>query len=120
VLISCVIETTMPAVTYVCATEAQSGGACKVGFPDPCPDGEFCDANLAGGSAEGTCHKLSTEGQACAGSSKCAPGLVCDGTETCRVLQSIGGACVDDVVCYSGACADGKCTAPPACQASTG
>lgn len=117
--LSCVIETTMPSLTYVCATEAQSGGACKVGFPDPCPDGEFCDANLG---AEGTCHKLPTEGQSCAGGEgggECAPGLVCDGTNTCRAMRSIGGACVEDAICYSGTCTDGKCTAPPACQAPT-
>jgi len=100
--------------TFVCVAESSSGGTCKVGFPDPCPTGEFCDANPDLGVFEGTCTSLPGAGQPCHDGdlgAGCAGTLQCvDGT--CTAIQRLGASCGGDEECYSGNCSGGVCTEP--------
>jgi hypothetical protein len=120
--LSCSIEQVSATPTFKCVGASATGAACRPGIPDPCPADEYCDADLMTGSADGICHKLPTDGQACVDTPVpfgplCATAHVCDGTQTCRARQTIGGACVEDGICYSETCESGKCAAPPACDA---
>ena len=120
--LSCSIDQVSLMPTFKCVGASATGGACRPGLPDPCPADEYCDADLMSGSADGICHKLPTDGQACVEGQlvfgpTCAPAHICDGTSTCRAKQKIGGTCIEDETCYSDTCEGGKCTAPPACQA---
>lgn len=120
--LSCAVDQVGASPTFKCVGASATGAACRVGVPDPCPNDEYCDADVMSGSAEGICHKLPTDGQSCVElqlyfGPQCAVGAVCDGTETCRAKRQIGEACMEDVVCYSQTCEGGKCSAPPACDA---
>lgn len=120
--LSCSVDQLSMTPTFKCVGASATGAACRPGIPDPCPADEYCDADLMSGSADGICHKLPTDGQACVESPipfgpVCATAHTCDGTKTCRARQLIGGACVEDGICYSNTCEGGKCVAPPACNA---
>lgn len=118
--LSCVVQSFTPPQTIDlrCAEASSSGGACKWGFPDPCPDDEYCDADPESGSFDGTCQTLPTAGQPCVdsiGGIGCAPFHRCvDGT--CASLQENGGQCSDDEACYSGNCDGGGCAGGDACS----
>lgn len=117
--LSCVIEdfdfATME-ITQTCAARSSSGGACKLGFPEVCPTGEFCNADPVSGNFDGTCVALPVAGETCREvedglGQACAPAHACvDGT--CRALQANGASCGDDAECYSGHCEAGLCSSP--------
>lgn len=120
--ISCVldsIEGMQP--VFVCVGESESGGACKAGFPDPCPGDEVCDANpFGGGDTDGTCVPLATAGEPCTPvliGTGCAAGLVCGEDGDCTEVHRIGESCDSDDGCYSGNCESSVCAAPPQCEA---
>jgi len=108
-------------VMWTCEASVRAGAACHIGFPDPCPDSQYCDADPETTmNFDGTCTDLPTAGMACVTSpaadfgKSCAPGSVCDG-ELCGTLGRLGGACTGDQGCASDHCTDGVCAAP-ACQ----
>ena len=94
---------------FVCQPLVGSGEACTVGFPDPCPEGEACDAP---DGITGTCTAAAGEGESCA-ERPCGPGLAC-GTETstCVSLSRIGESCAEDLECASVLCEEGVCISP--------
>jgi hypothetical protein len=64
--LSCVVDGFVPGsgVTFSCSQPFASGAACQVGFPNACPVGEYCDADLATGTVDGMCMKSPTAGGA--------------------------------------------------------
>ena len=118
--LSCVVDSVdMTGAVFVCAAKVASGATCKVGIPEQCPTGEYCDADVNMGQFEGTCMALAGNGEACTVSAfsegACGPNLRCDGG-TCRPLQQLGESCTDDEVCYSELCEGGVCVAEDSCQ----
>lgn len=117
---SCALEGFDPATEtaqWRCVAPSSSGGACKLGLPDPCPNDEYCDADPATTFMfDGTCQPLPAAGEACrAGGDfavrRCADGLVCsDGV--CRGVQRLGASCGSDRECYSGNCESDVCAVP--------
>ncbi|MBI2897610.1 MAG: hypothetical protein HYY06_28890 [Deltaproteobacteria bacterium] len=120
--LSCVIDR-MEAMqpVFVCVGASASGGDCKAGFPDPCPDDEVCDANpFEGGQFDGTCVPLAANGEPCSAvlfGTGCVSGLVCDEDRNCTTVNRIGESCETDAGCYSGNCESNICAAPPECEA---
>ncbi len=119
--LNCVVDSIdleVGAVVTKCAKTAGAGGACKVGFPNPCPAGEYCKAEPD--TFEGTCTKAPAAGEPCAAGpfdeepSVCAPSTRCDGG-TCRARQSLGGSCSTDDVCRSERCVEGACVSSGTC-----
>lgn len=116
--LSCVLDEFVVAtetLVWRCVSPSPSGGSCKIGFPDPCPDSERCDADPeTTGSLDGTCIPLPGAGEECEGgdfTAACAPGLQCiDGT--CGALANLGATCGSAAGCYSGACEGGVCVTP--------
>lgn len=106
------VEAMAPVMT--CVAIAEPGGSCFLAVPEMCPEGQYCDADLAMGRLEGTCQPRPGEGQPCAGSSVCAEGLECIGG-TCRALRDNGEACETGEECYSGLCDGGTCAPLPLC-----
>jgi hypothetical protein len=118
--LSCAIESIAagPVFTAKCVAKVASGAACQVGFPDPCPLGEYCDGTVQ--NLSGACKKLPGDGAACVtgpfgDGALCAPYTRCD-NGTCRDLADSGSSCASDGVCYSENCLNGKCAAAGACE----
>lgn len=101
---------------FVCVAASTSGGTCNVSFPDMCPAGQICDAMpfVEGGSFDGTCQPLPTDGEACV-QSRCAAGHRCDGA-TCQAIGSVGAACESGADCYSASCDAGVCALAELCE----
>ncbi len=100
-----------------CVGPSNSGGSCNLGFPDPCPDDQYCDADPETTLMfEGTCQPLPSVGEACRdggnfAARECEGDLVCsDGV--CRNRKLLGSPCDSDRECYSGFCDSDVCTAP--------
>lgn len=69
-----------------CQAPVSSGSACRLGFPDPCPDGEVCLG--AAGSEAGTCTTLPGEGAPCLPAfPRCAGDFVCGVDDVCVALS---------------------------------
>ncbi len=107
--------------TFECQEEVASGATCAAGFPDQCPEGEWCSGiDFETGDFEGTCEDLPGEGEDCAatiGPAGCASGLTCStDTETCIDVVVIGESCDEDEACYSNNCASGTCEEPEECD----
>ncbi len=99
---------------FECAAGVASGAACSQGFPDPCPDAQYCMMGAMPGM--GTCTALPTAGQMCA-SGQCAPGLRCVVPEgsangTCTSAARLGQPCQGNAGCLSSVCEDGVCATP--------
>ncbi len=108
--------------TFKCTGLSTAGGACQYGFPDPCPTGQYCNADISMGMVSGTCTALPTAGQPCDSSSvapSCADGLACI-SGTCVRVGRIGDACTTDDGCYSKNCDSGSCAAGPYCTNASG
>lgn len=102
------------ATTWTCVAPSASGGSCNAGFPDPCPSGQGCDADIFSGSLDGTCQALPNAGMPCADSfigAACADGLSCV-DETCASIARLGAACEVGEGCASGFCEAGVCSVP--------
>ncbi len=99
--------------TFTCAAGVAAGATCAQGFPDPCPDDQFC--MMGGAPGMGVCTALPTSGQPCP-TGACAPGLRCatpsGGTGTCVTPARLGQPCVADAACLSSSCQDGVCATP--------
>jgi hypothetical protein len=123
--LSCVVDGFVPGsgVTFSCSQPFASGAACQVGFPNACPVGEYCDADLATGMVDGMCMKSPTAGEPCYDSPAggavpaCAPGLACNPSGLCEGTSDLGGDCSTEDFCHSGVCTSGVCAAPDRCQA---
>jgi len=83
-----------------------AGGECKLGFPEACVAGYYCQA----ATAEilfllgGTCTLLPASGEACGTPlSQCQPGAVCV-SGICQSLVANGVSCTADAMCWSGYC----------------
>lgn len=128
---TCAIDTVGNPSTYKCAPSSAANAACKPGFPNACPSGQYCDApNLMKGDATGTCKPLPTELQPCTTDAftknECLALLKCDmsvaAQPVCKTRQSIGGTCAnaagadDKDLCYSENCSSGKCVARADCK----
>jgi hypothetical protein len=117
--LSCVILSVTPAIRAECRKAVSAGASCTVGFPDPCPSGNYCKAPQ--NTLDGTCTARPGDGVACASgpfggdADICALDARCDGG-TCRARQNLGGTCVTDAVCFSEHCVDGKCALDGACE----
>jgi hypothetical protein len=112
--LSCVLDQLVPP-TMTCVAESASGGACRAGTPDPCPDGQLCTADPLGGEIDGTCVPEPGDGEPCVGGvlgTRCAAGLRCDGDDICRSLERLGEPCASSGQCYSGLCEGGACASP--------
>ncbi|UJR80023.1 hypothetical protein [Sandaracinus amylolyticus] len=93
---------------FECVAASTSGGACNLGFPDPCPFDHTCEGvDLAMGDFEGTCVALPRAGEPCP-NNRCGRDAWCS-SGTCRAVQSIGSACTSDADCFSGFCDGGTC-----------
>ncbi|MDW8361867.1 MAG: hypothetical protein RMK74_05670 [Myxococcales bacterium] len=106
------------APTMQCVRPVAAGGACYVAVPEMCPEGQYCNVNLMGGSFMGTCMPLPGDGQPCGmgvTGERCADGFACDEGDVCRRLQDNGGACTEDSLCYSDRCVSGRCEGPEFC-----
>ena len=100
-----------------CVAASAAGGACKVAFPDACPTGQYCNADLASGKIDGTCAPLPKDGEACDTLfGRCGPTSVCDAMKVCRPLQHVGSACTEDRLCYSNSCVSGACALARSCS----
>ncbi len=97
--------------TFECAARVGRGEACAVGFPNPCPDDQFCDT---GAGTMGTCTDLPVAGEACTG--QCQSGLRCvsyaDDSQSCVAPRRLGEACTENQECVSSTCRDGVCGNP--------
>lgn len=115
----CGIMAVAPTFELECIATVASKGACRLAFPEACPDGEYC--KVVPDTLEGTCTTLPAVGEPCAvsgldaDSELCAPYTRCE-NGTCRALQNIGGACVEKTTCYSESCVGGVCAADGACE----
>ncbi len=117
---SCVLtgfDATTSTPEWTCESPSSSGGPCKVGFPDPCPSNEYCDADPATTlEFEGTCQPRRGAGQPCEdggdlGTQQCSSGLEClDGV--CGSRKRLGDSCSSGGECLSGNCESGTCAAP--------
>lgn len=100
-----------------CEKPAGRDGACNFGFPTPCPESQYCDAEPASGGTEGTCRDLPGEGETCvaiSGAPPCGAGLGCV-ERVCTPIGRIGAACASDAECRSQHCAGGECSAGLGC-----
>lgn len=119
--LSCaVVGVSAAGAQFECVPKAGSGAECKIGFPEVCPVGEYCDApNLTTGDVNGTCKPVAGAGEPCTqpqfGDLRCAPNLRCD-DGTCRPLQPLGGTCTDNAVCHSENCVGGSCRHKESCE----
>ena len=118
--LSCVV-TSVVGPTFECQAGLDSGADCTLGFPDPCPDGEYCSGlDIGSGDIDGTCEALPAAGEACADTlfgDSCAEYLRCDPEAlTCTAVERIGGDCDSDTGCYSDVCYSGSCVAPALCE----
>lgn len=92
-----------------CIDGIDNGGDCKLGFPDPCGEGYYC--NQAWGVTNPVCTALPTQDQTCASAtvqvfgvaSRCAKGLACVDKQ-CKPMKRIGEVCLGNEQCYSGLC----------------
>ena len=100
---------------WLCVAPSSPDGPCKLGIPDPCPRGQYCDADPeATGRLDGSCVDLPAAGEPCAESlgGNCAEGLVCRGDGTCGSIQRLGGSCTNGSQCASGSCDGSLCVVP--------
>lgn len=116
----CVITAaTAAGLVASCQPGVAAGAACQIGFPDPCPASEFCQAPE--GALAGTCTGRPVAAQACARgpfskvAEVCGVGLRCD-DGVCREPQPVGGTCAVDQVCLSEHCVGGRCALDGACE----
>jgi hypothetical protein len=113
--LSCVFAgVVMGMASFECAMPVAADAACSLGYPDPCPDHQYC--MMGGTPGMGTCTPLPTAGQPCA-SGQCAVGLRCSSTDggmggVCVVPARLGQPCTGDGGCVSGSCEDGVCSTP--------
>lgn len=100
----------------ICLAGSVAGASCKPGFPDPCPQSQYCDAT--------TCAPLPVTGEACVTYSfmltnQCAAGYFCDVDTKCQPLIDNGDSCQGTVYsgqdCFSGTCRDNKCVGDFVC-----
>lgn len=121
--LSCIVDSIdtssgSPKIVWKCAAAVTSGSACHIGAPDPCPDGEYCDADLSTGQYQGTCKPLPADGQPCVNSAigqQCAPYNICDASKTCQERQRLDGSCASSEECYSSNCSAGTCVPKSDC-----
>jgi hypothetical protein len=120
--LSCVlddIDTDGETPIMSCKAPVDSGDECQIGFPNMCPDDEYCDANLV--TRIGECQPLPEAGDACGvvgfdqNPSVCEAYAVCV-NGTCRAQQRLDGSCDNDAMCYTSNCVDGRCAASNACE----
>ena len=111
--LSCPVLSAVEGEFPSCAAASTSGGACVIGFPDPCPPAEFCAGSILEGT--GLCTPRVTRGAACMTSRQCLLGDVCE-FGVCGPRQPLGGACETETGCWSRACAGGVCVSPTLCQ----
>jgi len=106
--------------SYVCRAKSASGDACRRGFPEPCPDGEYCEDALPLDDSDGLCVPLPGVGDTCLAADnrplRCEVGLVC-ANEVCATRKGNGGSCSEAVECYSERCTNGRCEGPEFCTA---
>jgi hypothetical protein len=107
--------------TFECQAEVASGAACSIGFPDQCPDGEWCAGiDLEAMDFEGACEPLPGEGEGCAatfGPANCESGLTCStDSQTCVDVVAIGEDCDEDAGCFSDNCDSGTCSQAEECD----
>lgn len=106
---------------FGCVPRVGPTAACTYAFPDPCPEGTFCDeTNFAGGDVDGRCRPLPTQGENCALSvlypnRACAGDLVCRSGKGCQPPVHLGEGCAADDACASKRCVDGVCVPQDAC-----
>ena len=123
--LSCVVESVTPP-TYKCHASAPTGGACGLGLPTECPQGQFCPldfGDLVLGKLTANCQALPAQGQACAPAlsfSRCAGNLVCDDTTTplapvCVERRTLGQSCSSDALCNSQRCLNQVCVPESVC-----
>ncbi|MBN8615052.1 MAG: hypothetical protein J0L92_30930 [Deltaproteobacteria bacterium] len=89
---------------FECAEAVAAGAACSRGYPDQCPDDQFCDTDV--------CRPLPTEGQPC--TAECLPGLRCvvatgASMGECTAPARLGEPCEGNQGCVSSRCEDGVC-----------
>lgn len=103
---------------FVCREKVASGADCSLGFPEQCPDGEYCDVDITTGVTEGSCVALPGAGETCLlgefRTSPCARGLSCLNGE-CKALKENGATCGSQLECYGGRCLTGQCQGADFC-----
>jgi hypothetical protein len=102
--------------TYRCQQPATSGGPCRYGAPNPCPQSEYCPVS-APSTAAGTCTPRLGPNQACTGTAlyECQDGTTCNSAKVCTTIQHIGGSCAANAECYSNLCQNGTCALQSDC-----
>jgi hypothetical protein len=117
--LSCVARSSGGTVSLKCEEPVGSGDACHFGAPSPCPDGEYCDADIRAGVLDGKCRTLPKAGEECltiAADSPCAAGSICDVDHRCHPVNRLGQPCVSDAGCASERCEDQKCVKKAECD----
>jgi hypothetical protein len=117
--LSCVARRDGTTVSLKCEQRVGSGQACHFGAPSPCPDGEYCDADISAGIVDGQCRALPKAGEACVTittDAPCAAGLICDVDQRCHPVNRLGQPCASDQGCASDRCEDAKCVKKNACD----
>jgi hypothetical protein len=118
--LSCAAQNTSNAIpSFACAKPAEADAPCQFGLPTPCPDDQYCDADLSMGQFSGTCRDLPAAGEACTntlGARACTPGLECDSDQQCHPANRLGQPCVSNRGCAGGSCVSGKCQRPKGCK----
>jgi len=95
-----------------CRGTYASGSTCYVGYPDPCPDAEYCEAGMV---FTGVCTPRRPVGATCSVKQICQAGLSCLGVTVntggiCVQMVDNGQPCRANAYCFSGFCSKGgKC-----------
>jgi hypothetical protein len=116
--LSCEVDSVTAGVAaFSCHAKSASGQPCALGLPEPCPDGEYCNAAIASPTS-GTCTALPNAGQPCASGPThplhCAGSLTCVGT-TCQAQKANGAGCSVAEECSGGRCTAGVCAGVEFC-----
>ena len=107
--------------TGVCVAASDAGASCLPGFPDPCPQAQYCEATK--------CAPLPKADEACVTYSivlnkQCAAGFFCNDATKCQVLIENGSTCdeakYDGKDCVSGICLDDVCSGDYVCASPPG
>ncbi|MBU1897984.1 hypothetical protein KKB55_09580, partial [Myxococcota bacterium] len=102
--------------SFSCQPPVAANAACSIGFPDQCPEGQFC--NMDQTTFESACQATPAMGEPCVQSLLgpiCGLGARCV-NGVCAAPLQLGEACTANEACYAYLCHDGACAPNLGCQ----